>query len=170
MATKDTTLQSDISKMKTEADGSFKRADASFRNTIAKDSQFEPEIGRFQCFMRLFLAEILSCYLDRYHLYVSYACRTASILEIIRIRINWHVCKAWATRVLIVRKLKGLESIIRRLSILFPEVWNHIAYVSCHHCIASHGLAWLAFCPSWPIPGRRWRSIIPLRTCEGSLF
>jgi len=74
MAAKDTTLQSDISKMKTEPDGSFKRADSSFRNTIAKDSQFEPEI-------------------DRYHLYVSYAC-------------------PWATRTLIVRKLKGLESII----------------------------------------------------------
>jgi len=74
MATKDTTLQSDISKMKTEADGSFKRADASFRNTIAKGSQFEPEN-------------------DRYHLYVSYAC-------------------PWATRTLIVRKLKGLESLI----------------------------------------------------------
>ena len=51
MATKDTTLQSDISKMKMEPDGSFKRADASFRNTIAKGSQFEPEIGGFQCFM-----------------------------------------------------------------------------------------------------------------------
>jgi hypothetical protein len=49
MATKDTILQSDISKMKTEPDGSFKRADASFRNTIAKGSQFEPEIGEFQC-------------------------------------------------------------------------------------------------------------------------
>ena len=47
MATKDTILQSDISKMKTEQDGSFKRADASFRNQIAKDSQFEPEIGGF---------------------------------------------------------------------------------------------------------------------------
>ena len=51
MATKDTTLQSDISRMKMELDGSFKRADASFRNTIAKGSQFEPEIGGFQCFM-----------------------------------------------------------------------------------------------------------------------
>jgi len=74
MAAKDTSLQSDISKMKTDTDGSFKRADASFRNTIAKGSQFEPEK-------------------DRYHLYVSYAC-------------------PWATRALIVRKLKGLESII----------------------------------------------------------
>ena len=51
MATKDTSLQSDISKMKTEPDGSFKRADSSFRNTIAKDSQFKPEIGGFQFFM-----------------------------------------------------------------------------------------------------------------------
>lgn len=75
MATsKDLTHQSDITKMKTEPDGSFKRADASFRNTIEKGGPFEPE-------------------LDRYHLYVSYAC-------------------PWATRTLIVRKLKGLEDII----------------------------------------------------------
>ena len=47
MTTKDTTLQSDMTKMKMEPDGSFKRADASFRNTIAKGSQFEPEIGEF---------------------------------------------------------------------------------------------------------------------------
>ncbi|KAF9051453.1 glutathione S-transferase [Panaeolus papilionaceus] len=67
-------LQSDISKMKTEKDGSFKRADASFRNVIEKGGKFEPEN-------------------DRYHLYVSYAC-------------------PWATRTLIVRKLKGLESLI----------------------------------------------------------
>ncbi|PPQ70398.1 hypothetical protein CVT24_013136 [Panaeolus cyanescens] len=71
---KDHRVQSDISKMKTEKDGSFKRADASFRNTIQPGSKFEPEK-------------------DRYHLYVSYAC-------------------PWATRTLIVRKLKGLESLI----------------------------------------------------------
>ena len=47
MATRDTVLQSDMSKMKTEQDGSFKRADSSFRGQIAKDSQFEPEIGEF---------------------------------------------------------------------------------------------------------------------------
>lgn len=71
---KDVTLQSDISKMKTEPDGSFKRADASFRNAIQKGGAFEPEP-------------------DRYHLYVSYAC-------------------PWATRTLIVRKLKGLDDLI----------------------------------------------------------
>jgi len=71
---KDATLQSDITKMKTAPDGSFKRADSSFRNFIEKGGRFEPE-------------------LDRYHLYVSYAC-------------------PWATRTLIVRKLKGLEDII----------------------------------------------------------
>ncbi|KZT25647.1 hypothetical protein NEOLEDRAFT_1133121 [Neolentinus lepideus HHB14362 ss-1] len=71
---KDFADQSDINRMKTEADGSFKRADASFRNTIQKGGRFEPEKYR-------------------YHLYVSYAC-------------------PWATRTLIVRKLKGLEEII----------------------------------------------------------
>ncbi|KAG5637679.1 hypothetical protein H0H81_003647, partial [Sphagnurus paluster] len=46
MATsKDLTHQSDITKMKTEPDGSFKRADASFRNTIEKGGPFEPELG-----------------------------------------------------------------------------------------------------------------------------
>ncbi|KAF9010108.1 glutathione S-transferase [Cyathus striatus] len=60
--------------MKTEPDGSFKRADASFRNVIEKGGKFEPAP-------------------DRYHLYVSYAC-------------------PWATRTLIVRKLKGLDEII----------------------------------------------------------
>ncbi|KII86171.1 hypothetical protein PLICRDRAFT_43753 [Plicaturopsis crispa FD-325 SS-3] len=71
---RDTTLQSDITKMKTEPDGSFKRAASQFRDFIAKGNQFEPEK-------------------ERYHLYVSYAC-------------------PWATRTLIVRKLKGLEDII----------------------------------------------------------
>jgi len=74
MSTRDTSSQSDITKMKPEPDGSFKRAPSSFRDVIAKGSKFEPEI-------------------DRYHLYVSYAC-------------------PWATRTLIVRKLKGLENII----------------------------------------------------------
>jgi hypothetical protein len=44
---------SDISKMKMEPGGLFKRADASFCNTIEKGSQFEPEIGEFRCFMFL---------------------------------------------------------------------------------------------------------------------
>jgi hypothetical protein len=46
MTTKDTTLQSDITKMKLEKDGSFKRLDASFRNVIEKGGRFEPEAGR----------------------------------------------------------------------------------------------------------------------------
>lgn len=53
MATKDTSLQSDISKLKTEPDGSFKRADASFRNMIAKGSQFEPENGGFKYLLHM---------------------------------------------------------------------------------------------------------------------
>ncbi|KAJ3998776.1 glutathione S-transferase [Lentinula boryana] len=75
--------QSDIAKMKTEADGSFKRLDASFRNFIQKGGQFEAER-------------------DRYHLYVSYAC-------------------PWATRTLIVRKLKGLEDFVS-VSVVSPRM------------------------------------------------
>jgi len=50
---------SDIGKMPTEKDGSFKRADAAFRNWIEKGGKFEPKKGR-------------------YHLYVSYACPWAT--------------------------------------------------------------------------------------------
>jgi putative glutathione S-transferase len=63
-------------------DGSFKRADAQFRNWITPDGSPGPSgIGGF-------VAER-----DRYHLYVSLAC-------------------PWAHRTLIFRKLKGLESMI----------------------------------------------------------
>ncbi|KAJ7275611.1 glutathione S-transferase [Mycena rebaudengoi] len=74
MTTRDTTSLTDISKIKNEADGSFKRVASVFRSFIEKGGEFAPEK-------------------DRYHLYVSYAC-------------------PWATRTLIVRKLKGLEEII----------------------------------------------------------
>jgi len=86
MATsRDTSLQSDITKMKTSADGSYHRAAASFRNVIEKGGRFEPETGR-------------------YHLYVSYAC-------------------PWATRTLIVRKLKGLDDIIS-VAVVSPRMGN----------------------------------------------
>ncbi|KAJ7087036.1 glutathione S-transferase [Mycena crocata] len=74
MTSRDTTELTDVSKMKREADGSFKRAASVFRSFIEEGGQFAPEKGR-------------------YHLYVSYSC-------------------PWATRTLIVRKLKGLEEII----------------------------------------------------------
>jgi putative glutathione S-transferase len=74
MSTKDHTVQSDIAKMVTEPDGSFKRQASTFRDVVEKGGKFEPEK-------------------DRYHLFVSYAC-------------------PWATRTLIVRKLKGLDSLI----------------------------------------------------------
>ncbi|KAH9478681.1 Glutathione S-transferase omega-like 2 [Psilocybe cubensis] len=63
---RDTSSQSDISKMKTEPDGSFKRQASSFRNTIEKGGKFPPEQ-------------------DRYHLYVSYACPWATRTLIVRI-------------------------------------------------------------------------------------
>ncbi|TFK73348.1 hypothetical protein BDN72DRAFT_869118 [Pluteus cervinus] len=69
--------------MKTEDDGSFKRAPSSYRNVVEKGGKHEPEA-------------------DRYHLYVSYAC-------------------PWATRTLIVRKLKGLENIIS-VSVVSPRM------------------------------------------------
>lgn len=41
----DHTHLSDIGKMKTEADGSFKRKPSTFRNQIEKGGKFEPEEG-----------------------------------------------------------------------------------------------------------------------------
>jgi glutathionyl-hydroquinone reductase len=45
MATRDVSSQSDITKMKTEADGTFKRAASAFRNTIEQGGKFEPARG-----------------------------------------------------------------------------------------------------------------------------
>jgi putative glutathione S-transferase len=58
-STKDVSSQSDIGKLKTESDGSFKRAASSFRNFIENGGKFSPEKGR-------------------YHLYVSYSCPWAT--------------------------------------------------------------------------------------------
>jgi glutathionyl-hydroquinone reductase len=43
--TRDASLQADIAKMKTQPDGSFKRAPSSFRKFIEKGGQFEPVKG-----------------------------------------------------------------------------------------------------------------------------
>ncbi|KAJ6543902.1 glutathione S-transferase [Mycena capillaripes] len=83
---RDTSHQSDISKMKASEDGSFNRLASVFRDFIEPGGKFAPEK-------------------DRYHLYVSYAC-------------------PWATRTLIVRKLKGLEDIIP-VTIVSPRMGNH---------------------------------------------
>ncbi|KAJ7645856.1 glutathione S-transferase [Mycena rosella] len=65
MATRDTTALTDLSKMKPEADGSFKPVASVFRNFIEKGGQFAPEK-------------------DRYHLYVSYTCPWATRTVIVR--------------------------------------------------------------------------------------
>lgn len=78
--------QSDVNKLKVEADGSWKRPPSSFRNTIEPGGEFPPEKGR-------------------YHLYVSYGC-------------------PWATRTLIVRKLKGLGDLIS-VTAVSPRMDEH---------------------------------------------
>lgn len=42
---RDTTAQSDVNKLPTEADGSFKRKPSTFLNSIEKGGKFEPEKG-----------------------------------------------------------------------------------------------------------------------------
>jgi putative glutathione S-transferase len=73
-ALRDIILQPGISKMKVEPDGSYKRAPSSFLNVIEKGGTFEPEPG--EIYYAFFCSPILTgnC-IDRYHLYVSYACR-----------------------------------------------------------------------------------------------
>ncbi|TCD60738.1 S-glutathionyl-(chloro)hydroquinone reductase [Steccherinum ochraceum] len=66
MAAKDVSGQTDITKMKEQPDGTFKRRPSSFRNHIQKGDQYEPEKGR-------------------YHLYVSYACPWATRTLITRV-------------------------------------------------------------------------------------
>jgi len=78
---RDTSSQSDITKMVRQPDGSFKRQASVFRNFIEKGGKFEPEAGAFPLPFRPLLRLTPSSPLeDRYHLYVSYACRTSYLI------------------------------------------------------------------------------------------
>jgi len=116
--TKDVSLQTDIGKMKTEPDGSFKRKDASFRNVIEKGGKFEPEKGVYNHCSCSFTFLCITSNADRYHLYVSYACREFDLLFLLRQRSNKSHHIAWATRTLIFRKLKGLDDLICEITSL----------------------------------------------------
>jgi len=78
---RDVSNLSDISRMTTESDGAFKRAASSFRNFIKARSEFPPERGTWY-YLRsppLLLTRIrFFANADRYHLYVSYACRESA--------------------------------------------------------------------------------------------
>jgi glutathionyl-hydroquinone reductase len=70
------TDQSDIGKLRTEVDGSFKRLASSFRNFIKNDGQFLPAKGRYlEHIYRLDKQTAQPKRTGRYRLYVSYACR-----------------------------------------------------------------------------------------------
>lgn len=57
---RDVSTFSDISKSKTEADGSFKRKPSSFRNFIQNGGEFEPEKGEsFLSQLAMFLSPLL---------------------------------------------------------------------------------------------------------------
>lgn len=110
--TRDTTLQSDVTKIKIEADGSFKRAESTFRDTIEKGGKFEPEAGgHFNSLPRYCFTQGPSRSLSSIRLvclpYVSYPNHNHPR------RLLRGLPLAWATRTLIVRKLKGLEDLIR---------------------------------------------------------
>lgn len=72
-AERDVSQQTDIMKVVPRADGTFQRKASTFRNLIEKGGQFEPELGEFH---RTSVDRYTCLHLvDRYHLYVSYACR-----------------------------------------------------------------------------------------------
>jgi len=105
-----TMSQADISKSNpVDGDGSFKRADAFFRNHVKKGGEFAPEAGTFEsCTIS---SPILISFIGRYHLYVSYACRTHPLCSLENSTLLTFII-AWAHRTLIYRKLKGLEDMI----------------------------------------------------------
>ena len=80
--------------------GEFKRPDSIFRNFISKEpgAEFPPEK-------------------DRYHLYVSYACPWGKPVSLLLSQLSLAQWLFLAHRVLIVRKLKGLENIIPYTSV-----------------------------------------------------
>lgn len=110
---RDVSHQTNINKMKTE-NGNFNRAASSFRNFIEKDGQFPPEKGTLYPIISAsivllnfgtqtditstFRMPAVSCFLDLIH---------EKLFNIHTLII------AWATRTLIMRRLKGLEDIIR---------------------------------------------------------
>jgi glutathionyl-hydroquinone reductase len=128
--TRDVSRQSGISKTKVEGDGSFKRAPSSFRNWIKKGSQFEPEPGLFNLLMGIFCAlplnqmstlQIATIFMSRTRV-VSVMKRWVLGSQLITVL---PLSPAWATRTLIVRKLKGLEDIIRKPS------WHDFPFLMC---------------------------------------
>ena len=68
--------RTDVTKIKTEADGSLVRKASTFRNWIEAGGVFAPERGLFYAFSgtRMKLMQVV----DRYHLYASYGCRGCS--------------------------------------------------------------------------------------------
>ncbi|TFY71634.1 hypothetical protein EVG20_g1365 [Dentipellis fragilis] len=86
-----------------EKTNGYKRAPSRFRNVIEEGGRFPPEIGMCFCSSDAFawLKPGPALPQDRYHLYVSYAC-------------------PWASRTLIMRKLKGLDFI--GVTIVSPRI------------------------------------------------
>ena len=66
MAARDVSAQTDVSKMKAESDGSFKRTASTFRDFIAPNGKFPPEKGQSQVVLKSLedIYTILNYYVD----------------------------------------------------------------------------------------------------------
>ena len=119
---RDVSSLSDISRMTTESDGAFKRAASSFRNFIKAGGEFPPERGTWcLCSRPLGSRPLL---LTRIHIsQMQIAIISMSLMRAVSLFVMFvpgavdvtasRFALAWASRTLIMRKLKGLEDIIR---------------------------------------------------------
>ncbi|KAG6377463.1 glutathione S-transferase [Boletus reticuloceps] len=110
-STRDTSLQSDIGKMKLEPDGSFNRL-AVFVQELDSEGWPVYRRKRFVLFagpMRALTNPICS---PRQISPLCLACVSYVLFSLLRVSLLDPCIAAWATRTLITRKLKGLEDII----------------------------------------------------------
>lgn len=112
-STRDVSHLTDITKRPLEPDGTFKRRPTSFRDFIQKGGKYEPEKGKHQ--PRGFLKSGMEAErrLSKTATTSTFPTRAVCIPSLVAmIQCRDVGIAAWATRALIVRKLKGLEDFI----------------------------------------------------------
>ena len=111
MSQRDVSKFSDISKSISEPDGSFNRKPSSFRSFIEKDGHFAPEKGALHAYACTPPVPTL-VHQQAGTTSMSHTHAVSSLVFSLPRRVRRVFLLAWATRTLIVRKLKGLEDFI----------------------------------------------------------